>query len=366
MTPNINQPASQHNKNFETYLTEYARTNALTMRGSVWKSALAAAQRLDNTQDTSAAPNMALIPKPQATFMGRLLALLPVRRRWEELSELEHIHAFLRLAPDAAAQQSEIKWGPLRNGFGTWMKAILRPGGQQEGSRPTPAIFIGAGWEMLNQRKLLNGTTLYVRGHLLHHLLGGVGLFYNLVALTAAVRGDFGANQANLAHRHLVEGPLLWAYLNMHGVFGTPTITEIYYDVVADYKRSPRKGTEELAEIIKAYQQMGEEASTRAVAEGLSHPITHLDLMVKLALNSPSPHLDDAFVAIAAKPGEDWKKVHQRMVQNQQLWAFEDQNVPRALNITYSWVENGMTTQPRHVTVDIHLPNSLAARFIPR
>lgn len=133
------------------------------MGGSVWESALAAAQRLDYRQAPSAADVSALIPQPQASFIGRLLALLPVRRRREQLTELEHIHAFLRLAP-VAAQQSKIEWGPIRNGFGTWMKAILRPGGQQEGSRPTPVIFIGAGWQMLSQRKLLNGTTLYVRG----------------------------------------------------------------------------------------------------------------------------------------------------------------------------------------------------------
>lgn len=189
-----------------------------------------------------------------------------------------------------------------------------------------------------------------------------------MLALTAAVRGDFGANQANLAHRHLVEGPLLWAYLNMHGTFGTPTISEIYYEVVADYNRSPRKGTQELEKIADAYEEAVKGVKGKSLVargSGRVEP-THQDIVIELALNSPSPHFHDAFVAVAAKPGEDWKKVHERIVLNQKLWEFEDQNVPQALNITYSWVENRVTTQARSVTVDIHLPNSLAARFKER
>ena len=92
---------------------------------------------------------------------------------------------------------------------------------------------------------------------------------------------------------------------------------------------------------------------------------THLAVMSLLAQNPPSPHLHDAMSAVYAKPGENWLNVHNRIAANQQLWEFEDQNVPKALQIRYSWVENGVLKGPYSETVSIVLPTSLAARFKP-
>lgn len=370
---NVIELPARHNKNFENQITEYAKANDLPMTSQVWQSALAAARRLDYTGNRDANPTMKLMSS-QPTFLERVFGLFRRTPQRIHLSELDDIRAFLELAPEAAAQQSLIIWGPLRNGFGTWVIAILRPGGEQKGSRPTPPrLKDAAAWQLLSARRLLNGRALHVRGHLLHHGTGGAGVDFNLVILTAAGRGDFGANHANWVHRYLVEAQLLWAYRNMHGLEGTQTITEIYYEVVADYNRKPREGTEELRLIAEAYENAVESVRGKSVAEGGTGGAepTHLAVMNELALHRPSthsasatsPHFHDAMSAVGAEQGEDWHEVYKRIIKNQELWEFEDANVPLALQIRYSVVENGVRRGPFSETVSIVLPFSLAARF---
>ena len=351
---------SWHESNFEDYITEYAKANKLSMSSDEWERALAAAKRLDYIEDRDAQLGMRLIPSEPVSLVRRLMRRLLRRSRQQiHLSELDDIQAFLKQLPKAATM-SEISWGSLRKGFGTWVIAILRPGGQQEGSRPTPPRLKDApGWDLLASRRQLNGKPLYVRGHLLHHEAGGTGVDYNEVILTAASGGDFGANHANLAHRYLIEGPLLWAYRTMHSHFGTPTITEIYYEVVADYNRQPRERTEELRQIVEAYKKAAKLVNAKS---GRREP-THVAVMNKLAKNPPSPHFHDAMLAVSALDGEVWWQVHRRMERNLKLWVFEDRNIPQALVIRYSWIENGIENGQNEETVSIILPSSLSARF---
>ncbi len=121
---------SWHESNSYDYITEYAKANELSMSGEEWERALAAARRLDYTGNRHTKPNMRLTSS-QRSLVGRVVARL-LRRTAprEHLSELDDIQSYLVLAPNAA-QQSQISWGPLRNGFGTWVMATLRPGGQQ-------------------------------------------------------------------------------------------------------------------------------------------------------------------------------------------------------------------------------------------
>jgi len=135
------------------------------------------------------------------------------------------------------------------------------------------------------------------------------------------------------------------------------------YFVKADYNRLPREGTEELGQIAQAYWQTGKLIQDRQEGKGGNAPLTHQQVMNELARNPPSPHLHDAMLAIEAKNRENWRKVLSRIKRNQALWAFEDANVPRALLIRYSWVENGVLRGPKQETVSIILPTSLAARF---
>lgn len=294
-----------------------------------------------------------------ASLVGRLLARLGLRQG-PHLGELDCIRAFLKEAPRQAAEQSEINWGPLRGSFGTG--AHLRPGGEQTGSRPTPPRLKNIPpWDLLAARKLLNGKPLYVRGHLLSHGWGGVGLDYNWVILTAASGGDFGANHANTGHRFIVEGPILWAYKKMHGLLGVATISEIFVQVVADYNRTPREGTKELLKIAQAYWKTG--LQLKSAQESNRRELTHQEVMDQLAKNPPSPHLHDAMLAVGAESQENWQEIHQRIIQNQRLWQFEDENAPLALRIKYWWIENGTLRGPHEETISIMLPTSLAARF---
>jgi len=236
--PNPNSPSSRppvyrtHRQNFERYITDYAHQHQLAMRGPIWQAALAAAKRLDHTGERTNQSQLIFTPSP-ANFLGRLLRRLLPRRKTQHLSELDAIRAFLEQAPQAAAQQSEIEWGPLQHGFGSRMKARLRPGGEQKGSLPTPARFnTRTLWKELYHRKQLNGKTLYVRAHLLHHGAGGPGLDYNMTVSTGTSKGDFGANHANLVMRHYVEGVILWALEQMRAL--NPTVTEIFYEVFGE------------------------------------------------------------------------------------------------------------------------------------
>ncbi|MGB0383426.1 MAG: hypothetical protein ACPGWR_01260 [Ardenticatenaceae bacterium] len=362
MSQNQNPAVTRrHKKNFENYITEYAKQNGLDMHGPVWDAALAGAKRLDHTKERSATNESELIPAP-TNFLGRVFRRLLPRREAERLSETDAIRAFLQQAPQAAAQQSEIEWGAPKNGMGTRMKARLLPGGQQKGSLPTPQKFQTLPpWDELHKRKGLDGRTLYVRGHLLHDENGGPGVDYNMTALTAALQGDFGANHANLAMRYLVEGPILGASRNMHGP--KPTITDIRVEVTTDQNRQPREGTQKLGKILEAYEKAGEHLTSRLAAYGSVRQPTHQEVMDELARNPRSPHLDDAFSAVEAEPSQNWRTVYETTAANYDLWKLEDQIVAKALNITYFWFENGEATQERSRTIVIDLPNSLAALF---
>ena len=131
------------------------------------------------------------------------------------------------------------------------------------------------------------------------------------------------------------------------------------------YNRPPREGTKQLEQIAEAYWEAAKLIASRngSAAEGFDGQPTHQQVMNELANEPPSPHLHDAMLAVAAELGEHWKAVHERIMENQKLWAFEDASVPRALLIRYSWVENGVLRGPWQETVSIILPSSLTARF---
>jgi len=124
-----------------------------------------------------------------------------------------------------------------------------------------------------------------------------------------------------------------------------------------------RTGTKELLNIAEAYWKTGIQLNS-AQESGRREP-AHQDVMNQLAKNPPSPHLHDAMLAVGAESQENWQKIHDRIIENQELWQFEDENAPLALRIKYSWIENGTLRGPHEVTIPIMLPTSLAARFEP-
>jgi hypothetical protein len=119
-----------------------------------------------------------------------------------------------------------------------------------------PSLLGGGGlWDILNHRKraAAGGTTLYAQGHLLHHDLGGSGLAHNFVPLTNAENSPFG-NNANLAHRQAFEGIVLGTYQDM--IAHPNEISEVNYQVIADYNRNARTTTAVLPDINAGYQNV--------------------------------------------------------------------------------------------------------------
>ncbi len=140
-------------------------------------------------------------------------------------------------------------------------------------------------------------------------------------------------------------------------------ISQLKYTVEVDFNRPPRKGTGELKKIANAYEKTALESSGNSKGASGNGMLTHQQVMNELTRNSPSPHLDHAMSAVEAKNSEPWRLVHRRLVKNQLLWKFEDENVALALNITYSWIENGELYGSYEVRVANILPTSLAARY---
>ena len=128
-------------------------------------------------------------------------------------------------------------------------------------------------------------------------------------------------------------------------------------------ERKPDEIIKTILEIAIAYRETAKLLKVKSSAKGFDAEPTHQQVMSELAQNPPSPHLHDAMLAVAAKNGDNWRQVHKRIEANQELWALEDANAPRALLIRYSWLENGVHRGPHEETVSITLPSSLAARF---
>jgi len=205
--------------------------------------------------------------------------------------------------------------------------------------------------------------------------MGGPGLDYNLVPLTDDTNGDYGANNANLAHRQEVEGPVLAAYRDMHGIGnGGRNITRVHYGVAGDFNRPARPQTAYVQSIANAYlAERNRLKGLPAVAGGTggTEP-THAQILpglpAQVGMLNPAavPFINDAMDALrlvfapgATINGTFAILVHNGLSLNATLWQTEDQQVPNALILQYFWIENGAQTQIRNREVSIDLPNSI-------
>lgn len=255
---------------------------------------------------------------------------------------------------------SVINWGALHRGFGTKVEANLYSGGEPKGSEPSGLGDHNA-WHWMGRRKRADGTTLYAAGHLLHNLLGGPGLDYNLVPLTNDSSGAFGANNANLAHRQEVEGALLGAYQDLHGVgAGGRNISQVNYQVIANYTPGARPETAIVQGIANTYK-----AQLDGMAPGATHAMVMVGMVAALTaagIPAPAQHLNDAMAAIASfgyTPATLAIIVWSALNFNGELWQEEDTYVPLQLDIQYNWVENGIPKAVRNRTIANDLPDSI-------
>jgi hypothetical protein len=363
-----------HNRNFEHYIRAYlANTGTpLPVLGAApapilafptWLPALQAARLLDFTGNRG---------------VGQALTVAP----GGHVAEMDAIRAFVVAASGGAGagagvhpggqHNSVINWGPLQNGFGTFVEAQLLPGTQAVGSSPTMAT---TEWQELHHRKQANGNTLYARGHLLHDEMGGPGLDYNIVPLTATIGGDYGANHANWAHRYTVEGMALGAYRNM--VNGPQTVTRVDYQVYARARNAARPQTPLVQAIYQGYQierlakslALGGEPTNLqvttppgpGVAGGLANRVGTFN-------GGAVPHIADGLSAVGAdpalNPNEAANTVLARLQQNALLWQREDVLVPEYMRVRVRYVLNGILQGWQSTPVDVFLPTSLAAPYV--
>ena len=193
--------------------------------------------------------------------------------------------------------RSVVQWGMLHNEFGTYVDAQLAKGGGQIGSPPSftnnlgVPIFGGGNWGRLHHRKLMGGgSTLYARGHLLHQDLGGPGLDYNLVPLTNAGIGGYGANNANLAMAQALEHSIKGSFLNMWGLDPPQTVTQVNYRVVANYTPRVRPHTTNLNHVATGYVTIinALQAWPAPAGVGVGGALTHQQIMAAETVSAAS------------------------------------------------------------------------------
>lgn len=324
---------------------------------------------------------------------------------------------------NTAKVYSEISWQPATAwGAATQMTSILHRGGHATGS--------DAGgdpeWMLrLQQRVDGNGRSLYVRGHMLNRHLGGPGLDYNMVPLTAT--GAWGANDANGAHSSLVEETIKRMADKLE-TGAADQVTNLRYGVRAIYDRTPRPQTA----TVRTYQQLfqkGVDDFRKAVAE---HRLTDLQGVdaksdaevqqiwksvttpLQFGATQPAPYptpsgqydrnavigslrlgmsapifatqiakLDDwvrtplvtavdanaVLVALlnAVTPHGSYKldtmeRLAFAMKENAELWELEDKHLPSALAVEAHWDQFGQT-EDINEKFTVRLPSSLNAAF---
>ncbi|MDQ1743544.1 MAG: hypothetical protein QOE23_1883 [Pseudonocardiales bacterium] len=331
----------------------------------------------------------------------------------------------LMAASSPLAPRSDIQWGAATEwGAGTQVLATLRAGGHPTGSDAggDPEWML-----QLQQRMDRAGKSLYVRGHLLNRHLGGPGLDYNMVPLTAS--GAWGANDANKAHSSSIEETVKDIAISLDNG-GPDAVTGLRYGVQAIYGRAARAQTAQVAAlaatfkgVVDQYQKLAAESVNPAMMVGIDAKsdadvqAAYLSLMApSIAAPSPEaaypsggydraqvigtlrmamsgdfmqttiaklpPVLKDWFVA-AVQAGSpilesvlnavsplDYKllnisEVSHRMRENAALWQLEDTRVPIRLDLIATWTQFG-NVENLTQSIDIRLPSSLNAAFSPR
>lgn len=393
-----------------------------------FNTAMAAARRMDETANPRANP---------LTPSGVHNAPVPGIGNVAKITEMDDIRTFLVAisggpgigagVTPGGADRSVVDWGALHNEFGTYVIALLRPGGGQIGSSPSlvgaagPALAFGGGnWGRLHHRKGRGGVTIYARGHLLHHGMGGPGLDYNLVPLTNAPA--FGANSANLGMTQIAEQGVLDGFNDMWGVYGAPTVTEVNYRVRAHYGGHNRPMTQIVSDISDAYDQVlsdledlqaplgtgGATPTHTQVRNAVAIPVGNfigtaypaallggvfdptllqngnvitlanvpvllgiaaagnaLDLRATSINGAAGAHVDSAMNSLTALGGGTAADVFSlNLAENAGLWDFEDDNVPIGVEVSFNRRENGQLTGTTTTPVINKLPDSAAAPYV--
>ncbi|MDX5338883.1 MAG: hypothetical protein LPK25_07645, partial [Cyclobacteriaceae bacterium] len=154
---------------------------------------------------------------PDATIQAAIQPLL---------NQLSTQTAIIGFSSGESLPLSEIEYGGLTGeGGGTYAEAKVLTKNHVRGSTPqdNPPI-----WQKANRRKR---TSVFIRGHLLNHHIGGPGYAYNLTPITGNGANQ-GSNYANRVHLDKVER------------FVKPEVQAgkiMYYKVTANYGLHPKR-----------------------------------------------------------------------------------------------------------------------------
>lgn len=169
------------------------------------------------------------------------------------------------------AAVSEIKWtGLLPWGAGRGVMLRMQPGGIPAGSGPdSEPVWMKT---VEQHHPSTNGTTTYVRGHLLNDNIGGPGLDYNMVPITGKQAPKVGGNDANGQHLVAIEKA---AKDTWNAVAGGRLATALYA-VEPKYGRTARAETGQVRAAERAMRAALDGA--KAIAVGRLQALTAVQL----------------------------------------------------------------------------------------
>lgn len=347
------------------------------------------------------APDESAPAEERLAFLSNVIGLVP-----------HHLTTMLSDESETAGGDaaSTVQWAGLTPwGAGTGVTLSMRPGGMPAGSEPNadPA------WIKTIEGHLAPGgnTSIYVRGHLLNHNIGGPGLDYNMVPLTGKAATNAGGNDANAVHLNVIEKEAKQTW----DAVRTGKLGRAEYTVEAEFGRSERSATSAVrrqAELLsiarhalaedlreQVYELSNDEAredlSTRVTARGIDPesvlkmggtdiPDELVDELVVAdhmsdhgastlsALLAAQPKVAeilagfDLDIARASLNGADplqatLDELLGALTANAAVWAFEEQHVPTGLHVRLQkWGLDGTSAGPRDADVPIALPTDPA------
>jgi hypothetical protein len=196
--------------------------------------------------------NLAFLSKIGQTPKDALALLQSVANQAKSTSPMDLFQAVVRAFPTAITKRvsgatkatagkeaSEIRWHGLTGwGAGSGVTLVMKPGGLPAGSTPkSEPVWMKT---IEQHHPPTNSTSLYVRGHLLNHNIGGPGLDYNMVPITGKPAKNVGGNDANAEHLIKIEKKAkeTWDEVRL-GKLATAT-----YEVVPSYPQPARPETQ--------------------------------------------------------------------------------------------------------------------------
>lgn len=282
--------------------------------------------------------NLAFLKKIGQTPDAALGLLASISQQAKSTSPMDLFQAVVREFPAALTKRvsgatkatkgleaSEIRWHGLTGwGAGSGVTLMMKPGGIPTGSTPKSEPVWMKTIEQHHPPN--NATSLYVRGHLLNHNIGGPGLDYNMVPITGKPAKNVGGNDANAEHLLKIEKKAkeTWDEVRL-GTVQTAT-----YEVVPSYPQPARAETKYVCDQAASLRQILDARRQKVRTDIANLPPNQLQAELQNARQYlPQGIPDDMVVAMLAQ---------------QQTTAFERQTLAQLVAVGDP-VATAITTQ---------------------